>query len=77
MTMIDENTIEFTGNAYGLGKLYDKIMSCTEIKVECDTPRESLVPEFIEHPIDRFIREGGTSVIKDVSSYTIRFRKLY
>ena len=76
MTMINENTIEFTGNAYGLGKLYDKIMSCTEIKVECDTTRESLVPEFIEHPIDRFIREGGTSVIKDVSSYTIRFRKL-
>lgn len=76
MTTIDDNTIEFTGNAYGLGKLYDKIMRCPDIRVECDTPRESLVPNFINHPIDRFIREGGTSIIKDTSKYTIRFKKL-
>lgn len=76
MKMIDENTIEFTGNAYSMLRMYDKIMGCSDLRVECDTKREDLVPKWVTHPIDRFIREKGTNIIKDLSSYTVRFRRI-
>lgn len=76
MKMIDDNTIEYKGNAYSLLGIYDKIMNCPELKVECSVKREELVPEFITDPIDRFIREKGTCIVKDVSKYKIQFHKL-
>ena len=76
MKMIDENTIEFTGNAYSMVKMYDKIMNCKDLKVECNMRREDLVPQFVQHPIDRFIREKGTNIVKDLSSYTVQFKRV-
>ena len=76
MKMIDENTIEFEGSAYAMTRMYDKIMSCKDLKVECDTKREDLVPNWITHPILRFIREKGTQVRRDESKYVVRFRKI-
>lgn len=73
---VDNNTIEFTNSAYCLIKLYDRIMNCPDLKVECSMNREDLVPNFITHPMDRFIREKGTCIVKDVSSYTIRFKRV-
>ena len=75
MKMIDDNTIEFTGSAYSMLRMYDKIMGCKDMKVECSHSREDLVPNWITDPIDRFIKERGTSIIKDTSSYTVRFHK--
>ena len=76
MKMIDENTIEFSGNAYSMVKMYDKIMGCKDLKVECSMKREDLVPNFVQNPIDRFIREKGTNIVKDLSSYTVQFKRL-
>lgn len=73
---INNNTIEFTGSAYSILGLYDKIMNCPDIKVECSMKREEIVPNFITDPVDRFIREKGTSIIKDVSKYTVQFRRI-
>lgn len=73
---VDNNTIEFTGSAYSILGLYDKIMNCPDIKVECSMKREEIVPNFITDPVDRFIREKGTSIIKDVSKYTVQFKRI-
>ena len=51
-------------------------MNCKALSVECDTKYEDLVPEWVTDPIDRFIREKGTNIIKDLSSYTVTFKKL-
>lgn len=76
MKMIDDNTVEMSGSAYSLIGLYDKLMNDKEIKVECSVKREDLVPQFVTNPIERFIIENGTSMIKDLSKYTIQFKKL-
>lgn len=73
---VDENTIEFTGTAYNILGLYDKIMNCPDMRVECSMKREEIIPNYITDPIDRFIREKGTSVIKDVSKYTVQFKRI-
>ena len=76
MKMIDKDTIEFTGNAYSMIKMYDKIMGCKDLKVECSMKREDLIPNFVKNPIDRFIREKGTNIVKDLSSYTVQFKRI-
>lgn len=77
LKQIDNNTIEFSGSAYQLLGLYDKLMKHKDlIKVECSVKREDLVPQFVTNPIERFIIENGTSMIKDLSKYTIQFKKL-
>lgn len=76
MKMVDESTIEFEGSAYSMTRMYDKIMNCRDLKVECDTKREDLVPNWITHPILRFIREKGTQVRRDESKYVVRFKKI-
>lgn len=73
---VDENTIEFTGTAYNILGLYDKIMNCPDMRVECNMKREEIIPSYITDPIDRFIREKGTSVIKDISKYTVQFKRV-
>ena len=76
MKQIDENTIEYKGSAYSLLAIYDRIMNCKDLKVECNVSRDSLVPKWITNPMDRFIRENGTSIVKDISKYTIQFKRL-
>ena len=76
MKMIDDNTIEFTGNAYSMVRMYDKIMGCKDLKVECSVRREDLIPKFVQNPIDRFIKEKGTNIVKDLSSYTVQFKRI-
>ena len=73
---IDVNTVEVSGSSLQLIDLYDKLMNDKEIKVECSVKREDLVPQFVTNPIERFIIENGTSMIKDLSKYTIQFKKL-
>lgn len=76
MKTIDDDTIEYEGNAYSLLGIYDKIMNCPDLKVKCSMERSELIPKFVEDPIDRFIQEKGTCIVKDLSKYTIQFRKV-
>lgn len=73
---IDDNTIECTGSAYSLIGIYDKLVNDKEIKVVCNMKREELIPNFVTNPIERFIIEKGTSMIKDLSKYTVQFKKV-
>lgn len=76
MKAIDDNTIQFSGSAYSMRKIYEKIMNCRSLQVECDTKYEDLVSEWVTNPIDRFIQEKGTCIIKDTSKYTVTFKKI-
>lgn len=76
MKQIEDNVIEYKGNAYSLIKIYDKIMGCPDFKVTCSMKREDIVPDFVTDPIARFIKEKGTCLVKDTSKYKIQFKKL-
>lgn len=77
MKQLDRDTIEFTGDAYSILKIYDLIMGCEEIGPECDKTREEIANsmKLIEDPLDRFIRENGCNMTKDISSVTVRFHR--
>lgn len=79
MKQIDKDTIEFTGSAYSLIEIYDRIIGCPDLigRVKCSVRREDLIPNFVTNPIDRFIRECGTCMVKDNSTYTIRFKRVF
>ena len=78
MKQIDDNTIEFSGSCTALLKIYDKIMNCKDLRVNCSIDRDSLVSgvSMVEHPLERFILEEGTCMVKDRSYQTITFNKL-
>lgn len=73
MKSLNPNTIEFTGSADSLIKIYDKLMRMPE--VECSMRREDIIPNYVQNSIRRFILENGTSMVKDLSNYTIQFHK--
>lgn len=75
MKNIDENTIEFTGSAYSIIDIYDKLMNRKNLNVSCNLTRDQIIPNFVNHPIQRFIMEKGTCIIKDISKYTVRFTR--
>lgn len=73
---LSDTEIEFTGSAYSLTLLYDKIMNCPTIKVQSSLSRDELIPNYVTSCIARLIDEKGTSMVKDKSKYTIKFTKL-
>ena len=75
---IDQNTIQFNGDAFSILKIYDKIMGCPDLRVECSMTRDEIIRsmQLIQHPIDRFIRENGCNMTKDISNIKIEFRKI-
>jgi len=76
MKVIDDSTLEFTGSAYQILSLYDRLMNSPDIKVESNMKREDLINNWVEDPVQRFIMEKGTCVWKDTSNYTIQFHKI-
>lgn len=76
MRQVEDNVIEFKGNADSILRLYDKIMGCRRMKVECNMKREDIIPNYINNPMHRFILENGTSLVKDTSKYKVMFRKV-
>ena len=76
LVQIDPNTVEFTGSALSVLKLYDKIMQCS-FPVSSSMGREEIERsiDYCRDPYDRFIREEGCSMVKDLSSITVRFHK--
>lgn len=77
MKKIDDNTVEFSGDAFSILKIYDKVMACRSFKVECDMTREEIEAQkqMIDDPIDRFIREQGCNMTKDISSIKVKFHR--
>ena len=76
MKVIDDSTLEFTGSAYQILSLYDRLMNSLDIQVESNMKREDLINNWVEDPVQRFIMEKGTCVWKDTSNYTIQFHKI-
>ena len=78
LKQIDPDTIEFSGSAMSLVKIYDKLMRCENIKVECDTERDQILSQvnLVDDPYYRFILEGGCNMTKDLSNLTIRFHRV-
>lgn len=75
MNNLSENTIQFSGSAYSLIGIYDKIMNCPDLTVEASMRREDLVPVWMEGHMEKFISERGTCMVKDTSYYTIEFKR--
>lgn len=78
LKQIDENTIEFSGPASNIILIYDKIMKCKHIKVECNKTREEIMDsrKMITDPYYRTILESGCSIEKDTSDIKVQFHKL-
>lgn len=76
LVQVDPNTIEFSGSAYSILKLYDKLMQCS-FPVECNMSREDIENsiKFCTDPYDRFIREEGCNMVKDLSKITVQFHR--
>lgn len=75
MKTIDDKTIEFSGSALSMLSLYDRLMNSKDISISCSVKREDLVPNWVTNPVERFIREKGTCIRKDLSNYTVQFYK--
>ena len=73
---IDSKTVELTGTARALKMIANSMDECSELVYETDIPVMELQENYITHPIDRFIREKGCSMVLDKSEFTVRFHKL-
>lgn len=71
---IDSNTIELTGNARSIHMILDEL-NYKNIKYECSIDPNEIIPEIVENPIQRFIKEEGCSFVMDESDYTIQLKK--
>lgn len=78
LKQIDNDTIEFSGSATSILKIYDKIMNCPDIRVESDMKRDDVVSQIalVDDPYYRFILEGGCNMTKDLSKVTVRFHRV-
>lgn len=76
MKQVSDDIVEFTGNAKSLLQIMDRMNECPNLRYETSIPREQIIPNYIEDPIQRFIMEAGCSMIKDTSKYTVQFKKL-
>jgi hypothetical protein len=76
MKQIDDRTISFSGNAHSILRILDKLDEVPEkVRYHTDIPREQIIQEYIEDAMERFIKEKGTSLIKDDSYYTVKLYK--
>ena len=77
MKQIDDDTIEYSGDASSILLIYDKIMNCRELNPECDMTRDQIVQsiQLVDDPYYRFILEGGCNMTKDLSNITVRFHR--
>lgn len=75
---IDKDTVELVGNARSHLMILDELDKCSVrgLKYEISVPRESIIPAYVEDPMDRFMREKGCSMIMDTSKYKIQYKRL-
>jgi hypothetical protein len=75
LKQIDPETIQLQGNAHSILKILNKITYESSLGVSLNVPLESIVPKYIENPMQRFILEKGTSMVMDKSKYTVELKK--
>lgn len=75
MKMVDDDTVQFTGSATSVLSMYDRLINSEDIAVECNMNREDIIPNSIDDPVLRFIKEKGTCIRMDKSEYTVQFRR--
>ena len=73
---ISDDIVELKGNARSHLMIIEEMNNCPGLKYEINVPLESIVPNYIEDPVQRFVKEKGCSMVMDKSSYTIQYRKL-
>lgn len=76
MKQIDENTITLSGNAHSILKILDKLDEVPEkVRYHTDIPRDRIIPSYVNDAMERFIKEKGTSLVKDESYYVVTLFK--
>lgn len=73
---VSENTVKLSGNAHSLLAILNKIDSDSNIVYKLNRSREDLIPNYVTDPIERFIKESGTSLIMDKSFYEIEIQRI-
>ena len=76
MKQISDTEIELKGNGRTLQMIIEVIEASDKIKCEYSIPPSDIQPSYVEHPIDRFIREKGCSMVMDTSFYKLRIKKI-
>ena len=78
LKQIDKDTIEFKGDAYSILKIYDKIMGCRSLNVQCNVTRDEIASQMklVEDPYQRFILEEGCNMTKDLSEIMVQFHRI-
>lgn len=76
MKQIDDDTVEFKGNARSILMIIEKMNEDPLCKYEINIPIEDIKPNYIQHPLDRFIREKGCSYVMDTSKYSVQFKRI-
>lgn len=73
---IGNDTIKMKASAHVLNGILNKIDTESRLVVETDIPRESIIPDYVTSRMERFIREGGCSILMDRSEYEVTIKKL-
>ena len=73
---IDPDTLEMTASAHIINGILNKIDNESHLIVETSIPRDQIIPRYIENRFERFILEGGCSVIMDKSEYTVQIKRV-
>lgn len=72
---IDKDTVELTGNARSIHMILDEL-NYKKVNYTCSINPESIVPEYVSNPVERFIKEEGCSFVMDTSDYTIQLKRI-
>ena len=76
MRQVDDKTITLSGNAHSILRILDKLDEVPEkVRYHTDIPRDQIIPSYVNDAMERFIKEKGTSLIKDESYYTVALYK--
>lgn len=75
MTQISDTEIILKGNARTLLMIVDRLKNST-LSVEYSMNPDDLIPNYIEDPMQRFIKEKGCSMVMDTSKYKLGIKKL-
>lgn len=76
MKTISDDVVEFTGTAESLLQIIDKLNECPGLKYETSIPISDIIPDYVQNSTKRFILDSGCCMRKDLSSYTVQFKKV-
>lgn len=76
MKTISDNVIEFTGTAESLLQIMNKMDECPGLVYETNVQRGDIIPNYVQNSTKRFILDSGCCMRKDISNYTVQFKKV-